>query len=106
MGCLFAVFAGLFPRLGVFLLWLARPVLFSAAFGGSLLLPVLGIIFLPFTTLIYALVWSPGIGLTSFDWLWVILALLIDLGAIGSSGYANRERFYGRRTVAGTPTDV
>lgn len=106
MGCLFAIFAGMFPRIGVFLLWLARPVLFSAAFGGSWLLPVLGIIFLPFTTLIYAFVWSPGVGLSGFDLIWVILALLLDLGSYGSSGYANRDRIYRRQTVVRTPTDI
>lgn len=99
MGCLFAVFAGLFPRLGVLLLWLARPALFNAAFGESWLLPVLGIIFLPFTTLIYAFLWSPGVGLSNFDWLWLILALLLDLGSFGSTGYANRDRYYGRRAT-------
>jgi hypothetical protein len=45
-GCLFAIFAGLFPRLAVLLIWLARPVLFTAAFGGFFLWPILGIIFL------------------------------------------------------------
>lgn len=92
MGCLFAIFAGMFPRLGVLLIWLARPAFFSAAFGGSWLWPVLGVIFLPFTTLMYALVWGPG-GVGGWDWLWLILALLIDLGAIGGSGWANRDRF-------------
>ncbi len=55
MGCLFAMFAGLFPRLGVLLIWLARPLLFTAAFGGFWLWSILGIIFLPFTTLMYVL---------------------------------------------------
>jgi len=32
MGCLFAMFAGLFPRLGLFMLWVARPNLVDAAF--------------------------------------------------------------------------
>jgi hypothetical protein len=98
MGCLFAIFASLFPRIGVLLLWLARPNLFEAAFGGNWWLPVLGILLLPFTTLIYALLWSPGVGLAGFDWLWLILALLLDLSSFGSTGYANRDRYYGRRT--------
>ena len=42
MGCLFAIFAGLFPRLGVFVIWLARPVLFNAAFGGFLIFTLTG----------------------------------------------------------------
>ena len=43
-GCLFAVFAGLFPRLAVLLIWLARPLYVDAVFGGNWLWPVLGVI--------------------------------------------------------------
>jgi len=92
MGCLFAIFAGFFPRLAVLFIWLARPSLFSAAFGGVWLWPLLGVIFLPFTTLMYVLLWSPGIGLAGFDWFWLALAFLLDLGHISSTAYANRER--------------
>lgn len=91
MGCLFAIFAGMFPRFGVLFIWLARPVLFSAAFGGSWLWPLLGLFFLPFTTLMYVLMWSPG-GLVGFDWVWLILAIALDLGQLGGVGYANRDR--------------
>ena len=94
MGCLFAIFAGAFPRLGVLFIWLARPVLFSSAFGGSWILPLLGIIFLPFPTLMYILLWSPG-GLVGFDWFWLILAVILDIGHAGGVGYANRERVTG-----------
>ena len=75
MGCLFALFAGAFPRFAVFFIWLARPALFSAAFGGSWFLPLLGIIFLPFTTLMYVILWTPGIGVVGWDWLWLGLAV-------------------------------
>ncbi len=97
MGCLFAIFAGGFPRLATLFIWLARPVYFSSAFGGSWFWPLLGIIFLPFTTLMYILVWSPG-GLVGFDWFWIVLAVMLDIGHMGGVGYANRERVpgYGR----------
>jgi hypothetical protein len=49
MGCLLAMFAGLFPRLAVLILWVARPERIDAAFS-TFLLPLLGIIFLPFAT--------------------------------------------------------
>ena len=45
----------------------------------SFLWPVLGIVFLPFTTLIYVLLWRPGTGVTSWDWLWIGLAVFLDL---------------------------
>jgi hypothetical protein len=92
MGCLFAVFAGFFPRLAVLFIWIARPNLFSAAFGGSWFIPLLGIIFLPFTTLMWALLYSPVGGMQGFDWIWILLALLIDFATIGGSGFANRDR--------------
>lgn len=91
MPCLFAVFAGLFPRLGVLFIWLARPALFNSAFGGSWLWPLLGVIFLPFTTLMYIILWGPG-GLIGFDWLWLFLAVLLDVGQIASVGYTNRDQ--------------
>ena len=59
--------------------------------------PILGIIFLPLTTLTYVLLWTPGIGIDSLGWLWLLLAFLIDLGGWGSTGYANRDRSVRRR---------
>ena len=62
MGCLFAIFAGAFPRLATLFIWLARPQLFAAAFGGAWIWPLLGILFLPFTTLMYVLLYTPASG--------------------------------------------
>jgi len=94
MGCLFVLFGSFFPRLAVLFIWLARPVYFTAAFGDAILLPLLGVIFLPFTTLLYVLLWSPA-GLTGLDWLWLVLALALDIGHWGSSVYTNRNRIPG-----------
>ena len=90
MGCLLLMFGSFFPRLAVLIYWLARPGVFEAALG-SALIAILGIVFLPFTTLIYVLLWTPA-GLSGWDWLWVFLAFLLDITALGGSGYANRER--------------
>src|SRR3954451_10891553 len=90
MGCLFAIFAGLFPRLGVFIIWIARPALVDAAFS-TFIWPLLGIIFLPFTTLIYIVVYTPGVGLIGWDWFWVFLALLFDIGQWVTS-YSQRDQ--------------
>src|SRR5829696_8919734 len=78
MGCLFALFAGLFPRLGLFIVWIARPRLVDAAFDGFLL-PLLGIIFLPFATLMYVILYTPGVGLTGWEWFWVVVAGVFDV---------------------------
>ena len=94
MGCLFAIFAGCFPRLGTLIIWLARPQLFSDAFGGSWFWPILGIIFLPFTTLMYVLLWASARGISGFDWFWLILAVFLDIShwaASSRSAYENRD---------------
>ncbi|MGV9305022.1 MULTISPECIES: hypothetical protein [unclassified Nonomuraea] len=78
MGCLFAVFAGLFPRLGLFIVWVARPLLVDAAFH-TWIWPLLGLIFLPFATLMYVILYTPGIGLRGWEWFWIVLAALLDV---------------------------
>ncbi len=91
MPCLFAMFAGLFPRLGTIFIWLARPALFNAAFKGSWFWPVLGIIFLPFTTLMYVILFP----MTGFDWFWIVMAVVIDLMHWSSTAYQNRNQIPG-----------
>jgi len=95
MGCLFALLGGLFPRLALLIVWIARPVLVSAAFN-TFLLPLLGIIFLPFTTLIYVIVYTPNVGVVGFDWFWVILAVLLDISH-WSASYTQRDQIPGVR---------
>ena len=56
---------GVIPRLLVFVMWLLRPAAWDAAFGGPIL-PILGIVFLPFTTLMYITVYAAGQGLTAW----------------------------------------
>ena len=91
MGCIFALFAGIFPRLALLILWIARPARVDAAFD-TWLLPLLGIIFLPFATLIYVLLYTPGRGVTGWDWFWVALAALLDIGHWGASASARSQR--------------
>jgi hypothetical protein len=92
MGCLFLMFAGVFPRLATLFIWLARPAYFTAAFGNTIIWPILGILFLPFTTLMYVILWGPTGNLTGWDWLWLLLAVVIDISHYGASAYSNRDR--------------
>lgn len=80
MPCLVALLAAFFPRVALLVVWLARPGLVTAAFGNTFLWPLLGIVFLPFTTLFYVILYRPGVGVTGFEWLWIALAVLLDLG--------------------------
>lgn len=92
--CLFAILAGMFPRVAYAIYWLARPTAVSAAFGGNLIWPLLGLIFLPFTTLMYTILWSVT-GFTGWDWIWIVIAFLLDLGHYTYSAYGNRDSIPG-----------
>jgi hypothetical protein len=81
VGCLVLLLAGAAPRLAMFLYWIARPGVVDAAFSTALL-PVLGIVFLPLTTLVYALAYTPGVGVTGAEWVWVVLAGMFDVGHV------------------------
>jgi hypothetical protein len=94
-GCLTGFVAG-FSRFFLIFAWLARPIAFERVFGGSWILPCLGIMILPFTTLMYVLLITNGVGtiggLSGLDWLWMALAVVVDLATIGAAGAANRNQ--------------
>ena len=96
MGCLFALFAGIFPRLALLILWIARPVMVDAAFHGWLV-PLLGIIFLPFATLMYVILYTPGVGLVGWEWFWVVIAGMLDVLHLAASA---RQRMVMRGQAA------
>jgi len=92
MGCLLALLALISPRLVLFLLWLFSDVL-SRAFD-SWIVPLLGFFLLPWTTLAYAAFWDWGSGrhVYGFEWFFVILAFVIDLGSYGGGRRAQDAR--------------
>ena len=90
MGCLLAGFAGLFPRLALFMFWILRPARVDLAFS-TWIFPLLGFIFLPFATLMYAVLYSAG-GLSGWEWFWVALCALLDIGHWGSGVFGRRRR--------------
>ncbi len=89
MGCLLVLIGGIFPRLAVFIIWVARPEKVDAAFD-TWIWPLLGIIFLPFATLIYLILWRAG-GLDGWDWFWVAVAAFFDLAHWGTSAASRRQ---------------
>jgi hypothetical protein len=92
MGCLLALLALISPRLVIFLLWIFSNVL-SRAFG-SWIIPLLGFFLLPWTTLAYTAFWDwgPGHHVVGFEWFFVILAFVIDIGAYGGGRRAREAR--------------
>ena len=89
-GCLTAVVSS-FSRIMLLFAWIARPALMDATFG-TFIIPCLGFLFLPFTTLMYVIL-KQGVGtIQGLDWLWLILAVVLDIASIGAAGASNRDR--------------
>jgi len=89
-GCLTA-FVSSFSRIMLLFAWIARPVMMDRAFG-TFILPCLGFLFLPFTTLMYVFL-KQGVGtIQGLDWLWLFLAVILDLASVAGAGAANRDR--------------
>ena len=55
------------------------------------LLPLLGLVFLPFTTLFYVLAYRPVVGVSGWGWFFVFLGLLFDLGSYGAGARSRRR---------------
>lgn len=89
MCCFFTVLLFLGPRAGILIWWLIDQARWQLAFD-SFIWPLLGFLFLPWTTLMYVIVF-PG-GVTGFDWIWMGLAVLADISMYAGGGYGNRGR--------------
>jgi hypothetical protein len=89
--CCFVLVLGLLgPRLAFLYLWLFTPMV-SDAFGGGWIVPLLGLLLLPWTSLLYTLAWSPLLGVTGIGWFVVALGVVFDLATY--SGRAAQRRY-------------
>jgi hypothetical protein len=90
VGCLYAIAAIISPRLAFLAVWLFSDRV-NAAFG-NWVVPILGFLFAPWTALVYVFVVGPGHLLHGADWLWLVIAFLVDMGAYGARGIEGRKR--------------
>ena len=82
--CCLALVAGFIgPRLAAALWWIFDPTRWDLAFS-SWFWPALGILFLPWTTLAYVLMWSAVGGVEGWEWIVVGLGLAIDIATYSS----------------------
>ena len=91
MCCFFLGLLFFGPRLAFLIYWLIPfgRIQISLAFN-TWIWPLLGLIFLPWTTLIYTIVYGAN-GPVGFDWLWIGLGLLADIASYTSGAYKRRE---------------
>ena len=89
MCCVVVLLALVGPRFVLVLMWLFGDYL-SRAYD-SFLIPVLGFIFLPWTTLAYAFAQNSLGGLNGLGLLVVILGVLVDIGVLGGGARQRRS---------------
>ena len=89
-GCLSALLPA-FSRIMLLMYWISRPAMMNLAFS-TFIVPCLGFLFLPFTTLMYVWLIQGVGGIQGIDWLWLILAVVLDFATVAGAGAANRNR--------------
>jgi hypothetical protein len=89
MPCLLAIVVLAFPRVVLVLMWLFSNVLDRAYHG--LIIPLLGFIFLPITTIVYAWMVTNGLPMQGVNLVILVVAVLLDAGSHGGSA-----RYYRR----------
>lgn len=89
MPCLLAIAVLAFPRIVLVFMWLLSDYLTRAYHG--LLIPILGFIFLPITTIVYAWMWNSHLPLEGVNLVILVVAVLADAGSHGGGA-----RYYRR----------
>ena len=79
MPCLLAIVVLAFPRVVLILMWLLSNILQRAYH--NLIIPVLGFIFLPITTIVYAWMVTQHMPLAGVNLIILIVAVLLDAGS-------------------------
>jgi hypothetical protein len=88
--CCLALTAGFIgPRVALLLWWIFDSNRFDAAFD-SWFWPFLGLLFLPWTTLAYVLMWSPVGGVSGGEWIVVAIGFLADVVTYSSRAAQSR----------------
>jgi len=90
MCCFFTALVFFGPRLGFLVYWLLAPTRVTVAFNNfnfPWLVGILGLIFAPWTALMYVLVYP----LNGWDWIWIGLAIGADIFSY-VGGYHNRKQ--------------
>ena len=90
MCCFVLGLMALGPRFGVLFIWIFGSRVDNAF--GSWIWPLLGVIFLPWTTLMYILAWGPINGVSGGGWILVGIGVALDLFTYSARSAKNRYR--------------
>jgi len=90
MPCLLVLLILAFPRVVLVLMFLLSNYLQRAYH--DLIIPILGFIFLPLTTIVYAWLVNTHTPLEGINLIYLILAVVIDVGGLGGGEVHRRRR--------------
>ncbi|MCX6461318.1 MAG: hypothetical protein NTZ03_13560 [Actinobacteria bacterium] len=96
MCCAALVLGFLGPRLAFLWIWIFNLKPVEAAMGGSFWVALLGLIFLPWTSLMYVICWAQPGGVSGIGWLFVALGFFFDIATW--SGRLAQNRYQGSAT--------
>jgi hypothetical protein len=91
MGCLLVLLASFAPRVVLVLMWIFGDLV-DRAFSGFLV-PLLGVIVAPYTTLFYVLAWSPVGGVNGWGHVAVAIGVLLDVAHWASGALKARQAY-------------
>jgi hypothetical protein len=91
MPCLLLLLVVAFPRVLLVLMFLFSTYLQRAYTG--LIIPILGFIFLPVTTIAYAWMVNSHLPIEGVNLIILIVAVLMDVGGLGGGGWHSRRRW-------------
>ena len=91
MGCLLIIIFLAFPRVALVLMFLFTNYLQRAYHG--LLVPLIGFILLPLTTLAFAWMTNTGQPIAGINLIILLITVIVDLGGLGGGEYHRRSRW-------------
>jgi hypothetical protein len=89
MGCVIWLLSLIGPRVALAFTWIFTGFVDRAY--DETWVPIVGFIFLPWTTLVYALAYD-GSGVSSLGWFFVVLAVIGDISSYGVASRRRRRR--------------
>lgn len=90
MPCLLVIVLLAFPRVMLVLMFLMSNYLQRAYH--DLLIPILGFIFLPLTTIVYAWLMNSHMPIEGINLLYLLIAVIVDIGGLGGGESHRRSR--------------
>jgi hypothetical protein len=90
MPCLLVIVLLAFPRVVLVFMFLTSTYLQRAYH--DLIVPILGFFFLPLTTIVYAWLVNSHLPLEGINVIYLIIAVIVDVGGLGGGDYHRRQR--------------